>query len=190
MLPTAGPAAPVAKKPNWWLWGCLGCGGLVLLFVLAGVGWMMLSKTVDKKAPVVQHDKAKTPTEHPKPGPDGQSPKSDASGVTVTDLQAAHSVSNDNKPVDPTDTFAGTLQSMYVTFSFEGAKSDTVFSSRVYLDGEHVAALDTDLPTNGVTSERANFHFTFEKPAPPGEYKVDVQVGDEVVATTTFRVEK
>lgn len=29
------PAAPPAKKRNWWLFGCLGCGGLLLVLLVA-----------------------------------------------------------------------------------------------------------------------------------------------------------
>ena len=122
---------------------------------------------------------------------DGASARSDGQELLrLFDLTTAHGIL-DNRPFRPTQMFAPEDNPIYVWFRGEGCVAGTVIRS-VWL------YLETDPPLRfsegTILVDRAddwgqfNFELAPGRRWPVGEYRIELRVGDALLAETLFRV--
>lgn len=111
--------------------------------------------------------------------------------LRLFDLTTAHGVV-DNRPFRPTQVFAPGDNPIYVWFRGEGCITGTTITSRWYY-------LETDPPLRFTEGEiivhgpdalgQFNFKLAPGRQWPLGEYRIELRVGDSLLAETRFRVE-
>jgi hypothetical protein len=110
-------------------------------------------------------------------------------GLRITDLHMAKSL-DDNRPVGIADTFAPPLKVIHTTFNFQNAKVGTVFNSRLFLEDQELQTFRGAVTVQDLAAPRASFTFTFDNPAPPGQYKVQILSEEKLLGEISFKVTK
>lgn len=166
---------------------------LVLAFALASaLALGACSKNQDEGTtqpqPGPQTPPATTPAEPP-PAAEPAPPVEEAVEVVrVTGVDLGTAVGDDQRITDPTTTFK-TDDTIYAAVSTQGASPNAVLHARwTFGDDQVVNESSQTIAPNGpaVTS----FHISKADGWPAGEYKVQISLDGEPVATEEFKVEE
>lgn len=117
--------------------------------------------------------------------------QSDRHTLRLFDVTTARGIA-DQKPDRPTTIFAPEDSPIYVWFRGEGcAIGTTITSVWYYVSVDPPIRLVEGAVTVGVVDDWGQFNFELGpgRTWTTGEYRVELRVGDELLAQTTFRVE-
>ena len=115
-----------------------------------------------------------------------QSPSSDSTKVTVTDVSVGRSISPDKTIAEKTDSFRPS-DTFYVSISAEGSAPNATLKARwSYQNGQLVNESEqTIVPQGRAVTE---FHVSKPDPWPAGEYKIEVSINGSPAVSKTFKV--
>jgi len=117
------------------------------------------------------------------PGPRG-TPQPAPAGVHMGPIVFAAQVNDRYEPVQPSQVFSGSISRVYAIFPFSGMDRGVRWSQVWYFNGLEFMRDDSTWQWGQAASS-----FIYARLVGAGNYKLDLYVNDEVVATGTFTVE-
>lgn len=177
--------APAAKKglPRGLL---IGCGGLLALVIIAGCIFGAIALLGGKETPTpsptavaVQPTPTRTPTSPT------ATPTQAAPGFEL--VASASDITDDYQPIDPATVFPPGTTHVYTVFDFSGMQNGMPYEAYWYHNGQEDVheVWEWDQGASGTTY----LYLYNENGIIPGDYELQLFVGEQRVLTTTFTVQ-
>jgi Tol biopolymer transport system component len=129
-----------------------------------------------------------TPIAEDTPAPASPTPTETPSGPPqIASITFAKSATADSQPIDPGTSFEGELTEIHAVFEYSGFPPNSTWERVWYLDGAEM--LRSTEPWTGADSGVFDYFINAGgQPLSPGEWKLELYLNDELLASDTFTI--
>ncbi len=104
-------------------------------------------------------------------------------GISLGPISFALDVTDRREAIDPTAVFDNRTDRIYAVFHYRGMKNGLPFSIVWYYQNQEIARDEYEWKWGNTDNS-----FAYIKPVGPGTYRVELKVGDTVLATNSFEI--